>query len=261
MSVTNFRRASLKNGLPKSSEFADIPFVSSTISPVLTNLLYLLDASSTTSYPGSGSTWFDISGQDNNASLVGGLAYSTASGAPSFYFDGVNDYATFGAGGVPAPNPPITFNFWFKGAAAYPNQPDGMFDSNPGQANVLRQIDGIAYGGEINYPTVEWSGQNPFISLTEASGSYTVTDWNQYTFVYNYATNRSIKWYQNGVLKGTATGNSTSTLSWGELVLGAINKNDFWLNGYMNNSALYSVELTDTQVLQNYNAYKGRFGL
>jgi hypothetical protein len=232
-----------------------------TLGPVLTNLLFLLDASNGTSWPGSGTTWVDISGQGNDATLVNGLTYSTAGGAPSMYFDGVNDYATFGAGGVPTPTLPITFNFWVKGAAAYPGQPDGMFDSSPGSANVLRQIDQNAYTGGTSVPTVEWSGQNPTISLTEASGSYTVTNWNQYTFVYNYSTNRSLKWYQNGVLKGTATGNTTSTLSWNELVLGAINKNDYFLNGYMNLASLYSVELTSDQILQNYNAYKGRFGL
>jgi hypothetical protein len=260
MSVTNFRRASLKNGLPKSSEFGDIA-PTPAVEPVLTSLLYLLDASNGTSWPGSGSNWIDISGQGNNLQMVNGLTYSTAGGAPSMYFDGINDYGTFGAGGVPQPSLPITFNFWLKGSEVYPNQPDGMFDSSPGSANVLRQINGIAYGGVVNYPTVEWSGQNPFISLTEASGSYTVTNWNQYTFVYNYATNRSVKWYMNGVLKGTATGNTTSTLSWNELVIGAINKNDFWLNGYMNNTALYSVELSAAQILQNYDAYRGRFGL
>jgi hypothetical protein len=259
MSVTNFRRASLKNGLPKSSDFADIPFVPPTISPVLTNLLYLLDASNTTSYPGSGSTWFDISGQSNNATLTG-ATYSTAGGAPSIYFDGVNDYASFGAGGVPQPTLPITWNFWIKGDAAAPAQPDGMFDTSPGSANVMRQIDNSAYGG-AEIPTVEWSGQNPKIDITQAAGSYTVTNWNQYTFVYNFAVFRNIKWYQNGTLISTATGNTSDLLSWNEVVLGAINKNDFWLKAYMNNAALYSVELTAAEILQNYNAYKGRFGL
>jgi hypothetical protein len=258
MSVTNFRRASLKNGLPKSSEFADIsPAVA--IQPVLTNLLYLLDASSGASYPGSGSTWYDISGQANNATLTG-ATYSTAGGAPSIYFDGVNDYASFGNGGVPQPSLPITWNFWIKGDAAAPAQPDGMFDTGPGLGNVMRQIDNSAYGGS-EIPTVEWSGQNPKIDITQAAGSYTVTNWNQFTFVYNYTTVRTISWYMNGVFISSANGTSSSTLSWTEVVLGAINKNDFWLKAYMNNASLYSVELSAAEILQNYNAYKGRFGL
>jgi hypothetical protein len=231
-----------------------------TVTPVLTDLLTLVDASNGTSWPGSGTTWYDISGNSNDATLVNGLTYSTAGGAPSMYFDGVNDYATFGAGGVVLSSMPVTFNFWFKAAASYPGQPDGMFDSGPGLANVLRQIDGSAYsGGTI--PTAEWSGQNPKIDLTEIAGSYTVTNWNQYTFVYNYATNRSLKWYMNGNLITTATGNTTSTYNFTELVFGAVNKNDFWLNGYMNLGAVYSIALSDAQVLQNYNAYKSRFGL
>ena len=229
-----------------------------TVAPVTAGLIYLLDASNGLSYPGSGSTWYDISGQANDATLVNGLAYSTAGGAPSMLFDGINDYATFGAGGVPQPSLPITWNFWFKANTAYPDQPDGLFDTAPNQSNVMRQIDNSAYGGG-QIPTVEWSGQNPKIDLTQVAGSYIVTNWNQYTFVYNYATIRVLKWYINGVLITTANGNTTSTLNWTEVVLGAINKNDFWLNGYMNNAALYQGELTAGDILQNYNAYSPRF--
>jgi len=225
------------------------------ISPVLTNLLYLLDASNGTSWPGSGTTWFDISGQSNDATLVNGLTYSTAGGAPSMFFDGTNDYATFGVGGVPQPTLPITWNFWFKAATSIPYQPDGLFDTGPGLGNVMRQINDNAYTGTTNFPTVEWSGQNPTIPLQ----GYNVTDWNQFTFVYNYSTNRSIKFYINGVLVTTVTGNTTSTLSWTEVVLGAINKNAYFLNGYINNAALYDVELNSTQITQNYNAYSPRF--
>lgn len=260
MSVTNFRRASLKGGLPKSSDFADIAPTAPVINPVLTNLIFLLDASNGTSWPGSGTTWYDISGNGYNASLVNGLTYSTAGGAPSMLFDGINDYATFGNGNIPQPSLPITWNFWFKGISAYPTNPDGMFDTGPGLGNVMRQIDNSAYGGS-EIPTVEWSGQNPKIDITQAAGSYTVTNWNQFTFVYNYTTVRTISWYMNGVFISSANGTSSSTLSWTEVVLGAINKNDFWLKAYMNNAALYNVELSAAQILQNYNAYKGRFGL
>jgi hypothetical protein len=257
MSVTNFRRYSLKGGFVKGSEFADIPYVAPAppISPILTDLLYLLDASNSTSWPGSGTTWFDISGQSNNATLVNGLTYSTAGGAPSMFFDGTNDYATFGAGGVPQPSLPITWNFWYKSGTSIPYQPDGLFDTGPSLANVMRVINDNAYTGTTNFPTVEWSGQNPTIPLQ----GYNVSDWNQYTFVYNFSTNRSIKFYINGILVATATGNTTSSLSWTEVVLGAINKNAFWLNGWMNNAALYSVELNSTQITQNYNAYSPRF--
>lgn len=255
MSVTFFRKSTLNQDLLKGNNFNDGTVAPAPPSPVLTNLLYLLDASNSTSWPGSGTTWFDISGQGNDATLVNGLTYSTAGGAPSMFFDGTNDYATFGAGGVPQPSLPITWNFWFKAATTVPYQPDGLFDTGPNQANVMRVINDNAYTGTTNNPTVEWSGQNPTIDLM----GYNVTDWNQYTFVYNYSTNRSIKLYMNGILIYTATGNTTSTLSWTEVVIGAINKNAFWLNGYINNAALYNVELTSTQILQNYNFYLDRF--
>lgn len=255
MSVTFFRKSTLNQDLLKGNNFNDGTVAPAPPSPVLTNLLYLLDASNSTSWPGSGTTWFDISGQSNDATLVNGLTYSTAGGAPSMFFDGTNDYATFGAGGVPQPSLPITWNFWFKAATTVPYQPDGLFDTGPGLGNVMRVINDNAYTGTTNNPTVEWSGQNPTIDLM----GYNVTDWNQYTFVFNYSTNRSIKLYMNGTLIYTATGNTSSTLSWTEVVIGAVNKNAFFLNGYINNAALYNVELTSTQILQNYTFYIDRF--
>ena len=54
-----------------------------------------LDASNPVSYPGSGNTWYDLSGNNNNATLVNGVAYSAVSGG-MMNFDGVNDYATLG---------------------------------------------------------------------------------------------------------------------------------------------------------------------
>jgi hypothetical protein len=229
--------------------------VAAGIQPVLTNLIFLLDASNTTSYPGTGTTWFDLSANADNATLTNGAVYSTAGGAPSILFDGTNDYATFGNGNIPQPSLPITWNFWFKAETTVAYQPDGLFDTGPGLGNVMRVINDNAYTGTTNFPTVEWSGQSPTIPLQ----GYNVTNWNQYTFVYNYSVNRSIKFYINGILIATKTGGVSSSLSWTEIVLGAINKNAYFLNGYINNASLYNIELNSTQIIQNYNAYSPRF--
>jgi hypothetical protein len=258
MSVTNFRRASLKNGLPKSSDFADIPFVPPTVPPVLTNLIYLLDASNTASYPGSGSVWTDLSANGYTADLSGAV-YSTAGGAPSIFFDGVNDYVSFAVNEVPRPaSLPITWNVWCKGIGA--NAPLSLFDSSPNTANVMRTRSG---GGT---PFAEIWNENPKVDID----GMTSTNWNQYTFVYDIpgyygpSGNRTIKYYLNGVFQETVSGNTTTTWEWNRMVIGVVNLNsspEDFLYGYINNHSLYSVELTSTQILQNYNAYKSRFGL
>jgi hypothetical protein len=54
-------------------------------------LVLCLDAGNTKSYPGSGTTWTDLSGNGNTGTLVNGPTYSSANGG-SIVFDGSNDY-------------------------------------------------------------------------------------------------------------------------------------------------------------------------
>lgn len=58
---------------------------------VLPNLYVNLDASDTSSYPGTGTTWFDLSGNSNDFTLYNGVSYSAAEGG-QLVCDGVNDY-------------------------------------------------------------------------------------------------------------------------------------------------------------------------
>jgi hypothetical protein len=58
---------------------------------IVTNgLIIQLDASNATSYPGSGTTWFDIT-STNNGTLTNGPTF-TSSAPKYFNFDGVDDY-------------------------------------------------------------------------------------------------------------------------------------------------------------------------
>ena len=54
-------------------------------------LVLWLDAGITPSYPTSGTTWTDLSGNNNNGTLVNGPTYSSTNGG-SLVFDGTNDY-------------------------------------------------------------------------------------------------------------------------------------------------------------------------
>ena len=52
-------------------------------------LILNLDAGNRYSHPGSGTTWSDLSGNNNNGTLVNGVGYSSSNGG-SFVFDGTN---------------------------------------------------------------------------------------------------------------------------------------------------------------------------
>lgn len=58
---------------------------------VTDGLVLALDAANPTSYPGSGTTWRDLSGNNNSGSLVNGPTFNSVNGG-SIVFDGSNDY-------------------------------------------------------------------------------------------------------------------------------------------------------------------------
>lgn len=58
---------------------------------VSSDLVLYLDAANSESYPGSGTTWTDLSGNGNDGTLQGGVGYSPNDGG-SLTFDGSNDY-------------------------------------------------------------------------------------------------------------------------------------------------------------------------
>jgi hypothetical protein len=58
------------------------------------NLVLCLDAANPKSYPGSGTTWTDLSGNGNTGTLVNGVGYNSGN-LGSLSFDGVNDYVNY----------------------------------------------------------------------------------------------------------------------------------------------------------------------
>jgi hypothetical protein len=69
--------------------------MASSIAPniVTDGLVMYLDAANTKSYPGSGTTWNDLSGNSNNGTLINGPTFNPNGGID---FDGTDDYINFG---------------------------------------------------------------------------------------------------------------------------------------------------------------------
>lgn len=60
---------------------------------ITTNLIQHLDASNSTSYPGSGTTWSDLSSEGHDLTLINSPTYTTSDVGGEFYFDGVDESA------------------------------------------------------------------------------------------------------------------------------------------------------------------------
>jgi hypothetical protein len=71
-------------------------------------LVLCLDSANRRSYPGSGNTWFDLSGNGNDGTLTNGASYNGF----AMNFDGVNDSILLPVGKLPSGNPSFTLSLW-----------------------------------------------------------------------------------------------------------------------------------------------------
>jgi len=205
-------------------------------------LIMYLDAGNTKSYPGTGTSWYDISGNFKNGTLVNGAGYnSTNSG--SIVFDGTNDYVQL---------PTLDTNSSFT----------IMFTVNRKTGSGSTTLSGIDASGYLQIKVQGYS-----IQLLRA---YIATVGSAFTTTYNVdqiATftitldklGQTYTCYKNGISVGSQVVDTTYITS--SPVLGLNTSSSEPLTGNIYNFMFYNKVLTPTEVLQNYNATKTRFGL
>ena len=211
--------------------------------PNMTNGLVLyLDAADSYSYPGSGTTWNDLSLGFNNGTLTNGPTFTGSNGG-AIVFDGVNDLVRINNGnGINIGNTFTTF-VWVK------------FNS---YGTVLLGSNDFADSG---YPLYVDNANTLYIV---AGGSSTATttaglSTNQWTCLTVVRNNTSVNWYKNGINIGTSTlGSSSSNVL---KSIGNYNNGGYPLNGDIALTQVYNRALTALEVKQNYDALKSRFGL
>jgi hypothetical protein len=239
---------------------------------VTDGLVFNLDVGFTPSYPRSGTTWYDISLSGNSGTLVNGPTFNS-SNSGSIIFDGTNEYTDLESirTQILSYNSSITFDITFKmlnwvnsfynGIWVLGRQPD------PGAGRQSFLLVYIGGGGDSAEKFVVQFGEsngNAGISVVSSSTIQTDTIYN-FTCTYK---NGDIKLYQNGALVDNKS-NTTSTIY-------TTNQNKFFIggdaryspgtagryfNGNVYNTKLYNRVLSASEVLQNFNAQKGRFGL
>ena len=217
-------------------------------------LVLCLDAANKNSYPGSGTTWTDLSSNNNNFTLVNGPTFS-ASNMGNIVFDGTNDYLLINSL-VWNYNADFTIQFWFY-PSTLGDSVNGyglFFNGNTGSNTNRVQIAGTS-NGSIYLNTVASTVGDNFVS---ADGLVTVGKW------YNFAAVRNsgvITIYLNGT--SVATGNVNYTPSQqSNLYVGFVRSSGalWYLNGRMSTIIINNIALSANGVLQNYNATKSRFG-
>ena len=115
---------------------------------IVTNGLVLnLDAAKTDSYPGTGTTWRDLSGNNNNGTLTNGPTYTGVSKDAAIVFDGVDDYVDCGNNSTVNLNSSFTINCWVKISPTAPSSSGkgivGKYTGNTANRSYLLLYDGI----------------------------------------------------------------------------------------------------------------------
>jgi hypothetical protein len=224
---------------------------------VTTGLILNLDAGNIASYPGSGTTWTDLSGNGNNGTLVNGPTYSSESGG-KITFNGTNNYVNMGDKFNIDEG---TIDFWFKPnvtinpttAASPANyRPFGKTDSFEARFNnVLQGLGGYGiFGADFGQPTA---------SLISTQNTWTNGVWYNMVFSWKVSTNNS-QFYVQSVLDSTGTSATLAGNSGNFAIAASRGGASGFVPMDLATFRIYNIQLSSTQITQNFNVLKGRFG-
>lgn len=220
-------------------------------SGIITDGLVLhLDAGNPESYPGTGTTWYDLSGNTRNASILGTLNYSTSNGGV-FTLNGTNAYMSVPNFDISGSE--ISFGAWFR----MPSLPAA-------ERAIIRKNERIQLGC-TNWSTGSWRNLIATSGTTGWSVSYDFTSSistnNWYYVMVVYSTGSRIT-YINGAPVNTTTGITGNVLTnSNNLLIGRDEGSNTYTAADVSAIEMYNRKLTATEVEQNYNALKGRYGL
>lgn len=217
---------------------------------VTSNLQFYVTAGNSSSYPGSGNNWYDLSPNSYTATLTNGVGYSAANGG-TLTFNGSNQYVD-------------TNNFLnaesFSVCAWFRKTSSGI------QMIISKETNGgfpwnyriWLNGGQIIGDIRQSSGLSQ--SINSPLSSYNNGNWYNVVFTRN---DSILRLYVNGVevnnvpdtLTGSITNNQTVWIG-----LSAYLGGSYDYIGDISEIMVYNAVLTDAEVLQNFDATKTRFG-
>ena len=209
---------------------------------VTDGLVACIAAGTLPSYPRSGTTWYDLSAEDNDGTLENGPTFDSDGW---FDFDGVDDFVQMASNITPSTG---AFSMEFLYQISSTGGRGGMFERKP-----TSPYNGVTLGqgGSNNWA---FSVNNGSQSVTYNATYPTTNTWYHDVGVYNGV--NTVTFYRNGVLLGTTTGSTLGNLDTGgtrdNLRLMRRDSNSSELAGKVASSKVYTEQLSTAEVLQNY---------
>jgi hypothetical protein len=223
---------------------------------VTDGLVLNLDAAKQDSYPDSGTVWRDIAGGVITGSLINGPTFNS-NNFGSIVFDGVDDYVS--CGNVLFNSASVTtIDIWVN----FPSMAVNKYIMSKGSAG-----DGIytfimytgpgPSGGGSSYVRFAMGNQSGTTTPTIEYGFLNWNQWYNFTFIYDGS---FVTGYRNAAtpISRSLSGNlytNTSPISLG------VDKYGAYAAVNISSFKIYNRALSATEITQNYNATKGRYGL
>jgi len=212
-----------------------------------TGLQLWLDAAQTTSYPGSGATWTDLSGAGNNGTLTASPSFSSTTNGGTLTFNGSSQYATTTLSSA-------TISDGTLSAWCYPI-------TSPNAANFDGIIDGDLAGSYgtgigINNGTYQAILNNQF--WTTIGQNVTLNQWVMVSMTFTATT---ALFYLNGVQVAILSYTRGAVSPGTNYLIGKSAANARYFNGGIATAMIYNRALTADEILSNFNALRGRYGI
>jgi hypothetical protein len=250
----NTQRKILNTGTMMVKEYDEV-----TGSPVVDSSLQLwYDAGQSTSYPGSGSTWTDLSGKNNTGTLVDSPAYSSADGG-SIVFNGTSNQVTT----TTFFTNPATFSVgvWFKTSVASGKKLIGFQATQTGSSSSYDRMIYMGTDGKLYFGVYDGNTNTAVSPLT-----YNNNVWHYALATYG-GEGSTMRLYVDGQSVATATALNAENYN-GYWRIGAFNVTAWpggassgYFSGNISIAQVYSRSLNSTEVLQNFNAVRGRYNI
>jgi hypothetical protein len=207
------------------------------------SLVLELDAADRNSYPGSGTTWRDLTANNNSGTLTNGPTFSSTNGG-SIVFDGSDDIVNLGR---PASLDltTLTLSAWIRTTTNLNQIVIGKSYISSYYMNIAPNIKQFAF----------WTNGSQLLSTTIS----TIGDpiWCNIVGTIN-STSKSI--YFNGIINASTVG-STVGIDSNDIYIGNSPVINSFFLGNIANVQIYNRALSSEEVLQNYEALKSRYGL
>ena len=214
---------------------------------VTDGLTLCLDAGNTKSYPGSGTAWTDLSGNVRNGTLTNGPTYSSDNGG-SIVFDGTDDFVQCsGSLTVTA----ATFVAWIRRNGNQGSY-DGILFSRGTSVTGLNFFS----SNQLGY---HWNGGAE--SFSWASGlTIPNLEWSMCAVSVTSSAATAYLCQSSGITSAINTISHTSTIL-DDIKIGQDDFGGRFFTGNIAIAQLYNRALSATEIQQNFNAHRGRFGV